>query len=99
MQYQVDTESGITRVVLSGVMNYSDQAAYRDISKIIQGASSPVVIDVSEVGGADTAALGFFVLAHSEAKRRGVDFQVANPVPQVKQLMQAARLDRMIDIA
>ena len=58
-----------------------------------------IEIDLSATGFLDSCGLGCLVALHKTAAGRKGSLRLLNPTPQVQQLLQLTRMDRVFDVA
>jgi anti-anti-sigma factor len=73
------------------------RAAYE--KHTMNGGRPQVVVDLSGVGFAGSAALGNFVALHRAARQRGGRLVLCNVDPTVKEVLRASKLDVFFEFA
>lgn len=86
-------------VKLSDRMAFADHGAFRGLLDQIRTSGSKAVnFDLSELVSIDSAGLGMFMIALEAAERDGWVMTIFQPQGHVRQLLQLARIDRMIKV-
>ena len=73
--------------------------AFRDeLLRIVQGASSNVVVDLTKVNVMNSSALGALILASDTLRKRGLKLILANPGPVLRQVLARTKLDTILTV-
>lgn len=84
---------------LSGKFTFSDNPTFRTIIESIKsGESSNYVFDLSGLEFVDSAALGMFLVAREEAKKKGVNLTLSGAVGHVKNMFQLSNFSSLFNI-
>jgi anti-anti-sigma factor len=84
---------------MSGKFTFSDNQTFRTIIESIKsGEAANFTLDLSGVEFVDSAALGMFLVAREEAKKKGVNLTLSNPVGQVQNMFQLSNFSSLFNI-
>lgn len=100
MQISTTVSGSRMDVSLSERMAFGDHAVFRSLLEAIAAAGvEEVVFDLSELVSIDSAGLGMFMIALESSEKNGWRMRIARPTTAVRQLLQLARIDKMIEVA
>lgn len=99
MKHTLTTEEGVTVVALKGDIDVSRAPALRDLlGQIMDGGSTRILLDLSDVDFLDSSGLGLLVTAHRKASEHGWAFGVASAGSAVTRVFELTRTTRMLNI-
>lgn len=100
MQISTTVTDARMTATLSDRMTFSDHAAFRSLLATIAAAEvKEVVFDLDELVSIDSAGLGMFMIALEASEKHGWQLSIQRPTRAVRQLLQLARIDRLISVA
>jgi anti-anti-sigma factor len=100
MQISTSVTDGRMTVSLSERLAFADNSAFRALLEQIREAGvGEAVFDLTDLVSIDSAGLGMFMIALEASQRAGWRFRIVKPQRAVAQLLQLARIDRMIEVA
>ncbi len=68
------------------------------IDDLIESGATRLVLDLGKSPWVTSRGLGAIVSAYTVLKKRGGNFVVMNPQPEVRRSLELTRLDRILDI-
>ncbi len=90
---------GARTLRLRGEVDLAARDEFRtQMASLVDGAHSPVCIDLSEVTFIDSSALGVLVVMREQAAERGVDVVLRAPSPPVSRVLSITALDHVFTI-
>lgn len=99
MEHTLDTDDGVTIVALKGDIDVSQAPALRDLlGQVMDGSSTRVLLDLTDVGFLDSSGLGLLVTAHRRAADSGWAFGVAGAGSSVSRVFELTRTTRLLRI-
>jgi anti-sigma B factor antagonist len=98
MSLSIDIEPGdITIVRPSGRLDLLSAAQFKqDLSRIISGGRSRLVVDLDAVTFMDSSGLGALIGGLKAARLAGGDLRIARPGVQAHVILQLTTLDRVL---
>lgn len=100
MQISTTVTGARMDVCLSERMAFGDHAVFRSLLEAIAAAGvDDVVFDLSGLVSIDSAGLGMFMIALESSEKYGWKMRITQPTTAVRQLLQLARIDKMIEVA
>ena len=92
-----DLASGVAVLHLEGRLNaVSTDALRKAVHDVVNGGTSQIAIDLSDVGFVDSSGLGALVSGLKETRRAGGDLRIAAANDQVRLVLQLTNLDRVL---
>lgn len=99
MDYTATQNDATATYHLRGSFTFEDNPRFRAIIQSIpEQKIKSLVVDLAAVDFMDSAALGMLLLLHDEAKQHNARVTVANPVGQVRKLLEISMLDTYLGI-
>lgn len=98
---QISTEVAGKRMLvrLSDRMAFGDHAQFRTLLQGIAAAGvEDVIFDLSGLVSIDSAGLGMFMIALEASQTHGWRLRIVKPATAVRQLLQLARIDKLIEV-
>jgi len=100
MQIIEHTANHVITLQLEGNFTYNQRRAFQEaIKKACQQNAQHIVIDLSQVGFVDSAALGLLMITHRQLSAEKRKMTLAHPQPTVKQIIELANLHQIIPMA
>lgn len=85
---------------LSGKFTFSDHQTFRAIIEAIKAGEAPnFTIDLSSLEFVDSAALGMFLVAREEAKKKNINLTLAGPTGHVQKMFTLSNFSSLFNIA
>lgn len=85
--------SGVTELVAANSFNFRDQ-----VRASMNADQRFVEIDLSEISFLDSSGLGALIGIHKTTSTRNGMVRLVNPSPQVEQILQLTRTNRMFEV-
>lgn len=94
------TVNHVVTFQLEGNFTYNQRRAFQEaIKKACQQNAQHIIIDLSQVGFVDSAALGLLMVTHRQLSAEKRRMTLAHPQPTVKQIIELANLHQIIPMA
>jgi stage II sporulation protein AA (anti-sigma F factor antagonist) len=92
--------NGTTREInISGQITFRDhEDFFGSFAVIDEGRIKECIVDISDVDFIDSAALGMLLTINDKAGEKGVSFIVKGAVGKVKSILNATKLDTVMNI-
>jgi len=93
-------DSGIEVITLIGTLTMGSQlqGLEWEVDAAVKAGQKRIVLDVSQVGYVDSAAIGVLVACSGVAKNAGGDFRIAGVTDRVKTIMKLTRVDAVLHL-
>lgn len=99
MKYEVLSRPDQTEVVFSEGLGLVDHTAFRAmLGQVEQTSPEAVVFDFSGLETIQAAGLGLLLIAREQCHRAGRTLELRRPQGNVRRVLEAARLDRLMTI-
>jgi anti-anti-sigma factor len=96
---KIETESETLRVIAVPQLGSANAKAFRDwVQRSLEESQKDIDIDLSQTTFLDGCGLGALVSLHQTATRRQGTVRLLNPQAPVRQLLELARMDRLVEI-
>jgi anti-anti-sigma factor len=81
-------------VAIGGDLTFTDHIAFLDVmTRLLGTATTPIVIDVSQLGFIDSAGLGMLLIIRDEAGKANRRVILRHPRGQVKRMFDVTKFD------
>lgn len=99
MEYRIKSVPTGTEIVLTGRMTFADHDKFRGLISVFDGADGQrMVLDLGGLDFVDSSGLGMFIIARDIAHKRNLDFALRGAHDEVRRLISAAKLDKMLNV-
>ncbi|MCW8862136.1 MAG: STAS domain-containing protein [Rhodospirillales bacterium] len=99
MNYDVKNLNNQKVISMNGRLTFNDHEVFREVVELIEGArGESCVLDLSPLEFIDSAGLGMLVLAGDAAKEAGASLTVKPGGGQVRQMLDIAKFDTLLNI-
>ena len=86
-------------VTFSYELSFADHTSFREtLDLMVESGKKEFIVDLSCLQSIDSAGLGMFMLARSEAKKGNWSLVLRSPQGQVKKMLELAKFGDMITI-
>ncbi len=85
---------------LSGKFTFADHQAFRTVIDSIRAGEAPsYTLELSGLEFVDSAALGIFLVAREEAKKKNLNLTLVNPTGHVQKMFTLSNFSALFNIA
>jgi anti-sigma B factor antagonist len=98
-EFERVNRDGLRTLILRGEFDLASRDEFRvQMARLVIGAHSPVVVDLSRVTFLDSAGLGVLVGTEKNAADAGVEIILDSPQVGVRQVLEITGLDTVFEI-
>jgi anti-anti-sigma factor len=99
MRISTETSGSTFTVKLADRMAFADHGVFRTLlDQIRKSGCKEAVFDLTDLVSIDSAGLGMFMIALEAADKDGWVMSILQPQGHVRQLLQLAKIDKMIKV-
>jgi anti-anti-sigma factor len=99
MQFTKTETPDVLVVCMSGSFTFQDHQSFRSVLDVIAASEAKQhVLDLSQVGFLDSAALGMLLIAEDHATKAKRKLKLRNPSDQISRLFKLSAMDSLFQI-
>ena len=99
MEQEIRTESGVTVIAVTGVIDVASSLELRDtLAPALGTAGARVLLDLSSVSLIDSSGIGILIGAHRQAEGTGAMLVLAAPAGPAARVFELTRTNKLLRI-
>jgi stage II sporulation protein AA (anti-sigma F factor antagonist) len=97
MEFESSAQGDTVQVRLSGRMTYKDHESFKQLRGLLDGEVRELEVDVDPVSFMDSAGIGMLLVLRDEAGRKGAAFRLKGGTGQVRRLLAAVDIGKVME--